>query len=655
MVERVRALTDRSQTIAIDQALFGYADGHRQLASSVRLSSRDTYELASRSDLAPGAHLEQDASYIAGFSLPESRIFAFSKTWLAPEMPRPGCVWSHVLLLPKVFLSAQVNLAVLETLFVRPSGTYDRVAYSSKLNVRRLAKAAPANASIVSQILIAFYEAGDLYLDIPPNEDFDRALLAVWSQQWPKLRSEFEFRTVLTSAVAVDKGLKIRIGQSKQHDIASGPGRDWLTPAVEDAVASSVTPLRRFLWRYGKDIEKPRQSFVELVRFYQGGMGGSDGTTFEQASRLLRSLPGETNALTLKRDLLGASSSVLSHIPSVRSADFVRFVSYLKPIERGLLSEEELYAAVRSFSDADLLVLINSLERPGQSAQGIDGEIVINALVNGITAEVLSDSRMPTGFILEALRRRPDLIRDMSLDNIDASNAVELLNATTDSATRQKLLERVFTEAPSRRISLVVEYGGLALIAAVHQSISMGLHDGWREILPSFSNHLLSDGLDGLAGVQSISHTIQLCDFPLHSSVSALHWAEASRRNGAAGLSDDCAVVDAFLLILSVRQGVAANISLIADAMPRIRHAAIANVLPVRVRSFLDRYLPDIYDNWDINKRLLRILRRASQDGLDIAPVLRSMPMTDEEIAYSSNTNSEGSPGFNMSKLFWPW
>jgi hypothetical protein len=49
---------------SIDQALFGYSDGHRQIASSVRLPPKDLYLLSSASDLASGARLGEPSKMI---------------------------------------------------------------------------------------------------------------------------------------------------------------------------------------------------------------------------------------------------------------------------------------------------------------------------------------------------------------------------------------------------------------------------------------------------------------------------------------------------------------------------------------------------------------------------------------------------------------
>ena len=161
-------MTKPSQTLTIDQALFGYSDGHRRLAASVQLSSNDAYELATRSDLASNARLGRGESYVSGFTLKDSGTFAFVKTWAAPEMPRPGCVWSHVLLLPRKFLIGQVNLGVLRSVFRRPEAAHQFDAYATAIQVKRLLKSAPADRLETQRIISAYYQGGSLhYSELP--------------------------------------------------------------------------------------------------------------------------------------------------------------------------------------------------------------------------------------------------------------------------------------------------------------------------------------------------------------------------------------------------------------------------------------------------------------------------------------------------------
>ena len=69
----------------VDQALFGYSDGHRQIAASIRLPSKDLYHLAVASDLASGAKFGLEDSYLTGVPLTKSRRYALIRTWPAPR------------------------------------------------------------------------------------------------------------------------------------------------------------------------------------------------------------------------------------------------------------------------------------------------------------------------------------------------------------------------------------------------------------------------------------------------------------------------------------------------------------------------------------------------------------------------------------------
>ena len=127
----------------IDQALFGYADGHRQIASSFRLPPKDLYLLSSASDLASGTRLGENDSYLTGLPLPESRRYALFRTWAAPEMPRPGCVWSHTLLLDSRAIASLPTFSELLALFRRPMGR-ETSQYAEPLDLMSSRSAEPA-------------------------------------------------------------------------------------------------------------------------------------------------------------------------------------------------------------------------------------------------------------------------------------------------------------------------------------------------------------------------------------------------------------------------------------------------------------------------------------------------------------------------------
>jgi hypothetical protein len=84
-------------TLRVDQALFGYSDGHHLLASSLRFGPRELERLLILSDIASNAASAGADGYWTGVPLADSEKYAFMRTWPAPEMSRPGCVWTHVI------------------------------------------------------------------------------------------------------------------------------------------------------------------------------------------------------------------------------------------------------------------------------------------------------------------------------------------------------------------------------------------------------------------------------------------------------------------------------------------------------------------------------------------------------------------------------
>lgn len=83
----------------IEQALHGYYEGHKLLASSVEtFSQTDRRKMSILSDWDEYVPDQEDSSYLTCYPLPNSPYYVVAKTWYASEMKRPGCVWTHSLL-----------------------------------------------------------------------------------------------------------------------------------------------------------------------------------------------------------------------------------------------------------------------------------------------------------------------------------------------------------------------------------------------------------------------------------------------------------------------------------------------------------------------------------------------------------------------------
>ena len=121
--------------MTIHQALWGYSNGHHLLSASVTLSTSSRKLLETLTDLSgPNAPNALDG-YLTGCFLPFDGYYALSKTWFAPEMERPGCVWTHTIFL-ETGAAAHWDGLDLDSLFCKPrqSNVNHQAYYSTPLS-----------------------------------------------------------------------------------------------------------------------------------------------------------------------------------------------------------------------------------------------------------------------------------------------------------------------------------------------------------------------------------------------------------------------------------------------------------------------------------------------------------------------------------------
>lgn len=107
--------------IQLHQMLHGYRQGHNYLQGSIVLSSsHDMDKIATLSDWSEYVGLDNRRDYITGYPLDESPYYVIAKTWYAEGMRRPGCVWTHSLLISKNDLGRIGDFRVLLSVFESP-------------------------------------------------------------------------------------------------------------------------------------------------------------------------------------------------------------------------------------------------------------------------------------------------------------------------------------------------------------------------------------------------------------------------------------------------------------------------------------------------------------------------------------------------------
>ncbi len=273
--------------IEVHQAVHGYSGGHSRLASSIEIKSRDQKNMLVMSDASgPSANILDDG-YFTGYPLAESGMYVIAKTWSATEMDRPGCVWTHSLLVDFSDLARLSDVRWLTAAFKRPSTN----TLSSKEFRQPLAMVPPDESSsdqafdeiqksAAMQILWALYSEPNSRVTasaaIPSSLVF-----RIWAQQWPRLRRTFRFCTLSFAdrstdlapfdlqLIPPDRSTRSRFVKTTDAEkLAIDLTAEWLQYATAD-IESPNTKFRSFFRDFGSDVTDGRANFVPLCQLYQ--------------------------------------------------------------------------------------------------------------------------------------------------------------------------------------------------------------------------------------------------------------------------------------------------------------------------------------------------------------------------------------------------
>ena len=178
----------------VEQALFGYQDGHRLLRSSISIKGEPLATLSRLTDGTAAEGYSGFDGYLTGYPLANG-MYALTRTWQSPEARRPGAVWTHALLVDSRFLTSLQSPDGLLSLFRRPSGADDLDRYSLPVKyLEPLASDFSVRADWRST-LSALYarDEGTVWRTAETAEQVESDVLALWWWQWPALRRQFSF------------------------------------------------------------------------------------------------------------------------------------------------------------------------------------------------------------------------------------------------------------------------------------------------------------------------------------------------------------------------------------------------------------------------------------------------------------------------------
>ncbi|WP_319403931.1 hypothetical protein [uncultured Anaeromusa sp.] len=197
--------------ITIDQALFGYSNGHHMLATSRRLSNYSQRLLEPLSDFSGSEMQPGFTEYFTGCPLEEDKCYALSKTWYAPEMERPGCVWTHTLFIDFIDLKSLPKMKPVWELFKRPSSRNDTSVYTNPIYIDAEKLSGINNGSELSKEKLEYLlkpildSMEPVFVPARDTSDYNYEICFLWSRLATRYDKYFSFCTGSLSNRMIEK------------------------------------------------------------------------------------------------------------------------------------------------------------------------------------------------------------------------------------------------------------------------------------------------------------------------------------------------------------------------------------------------------------------------------------------------------------------
>ncbi len=431
-----------SNHISIHQTLHGYSDGHRLLESSLLLGTKAARAMLVLSDMSGPSMINGFDNYLTGYPLREEGWYALGKTWYAPEMERPGCVWTHTLIIDFSDVPRIKNPWRLLSLFRRPENHLKLTQYTDPIVLQTAQlEGSPFSDSltfhsverIVKNALLALYGSPDtpVFLAAETSEKYEDVILAIWNQQWPRLQRSFSFCTGSISNRKLngsyfdvqvvpwptyDKTRRELTNAKCVDDAQEDESRffpEWVVVAANDLFHLNNGKLRRFLWNFGADEKNGREAFSRLAAVFSiSKKVGLENILIADVIELIsRNFPQKKQGARMKSALLGG--------PEMAQREF------LLPVEEGeLLKGLCLTKKYRSFDKKGLGIKSrtqNLWKKERSAAEQLIVELArssINELgeefIQGVSKavnpfDVASLSNRETKLVYELVSRNPGL------------------------------------------------------------------------------------------------------------------------------------------------------------------------------------------------------------------------------------------------------
>ena len=602
---------------AIQQLLFGYDRGHRLLAASSASAKTLAPAILPVTDWDPRTAIGTD-SYLSGRPISGEKTYALMRTWKAPEMPRPGCVWTHALLIAAIDLARIGDLTALDPLLQRPRKPGDYGTYLDTIDFD-LSNAEDGSPGLdiwtASSLVRLTY--GDVQA-APPTDDIalDRGILALWSQQWPGLRRQFSFRTAPLTPKNTSLASEFDVELYAPRPPSENDKESWKEVAydliAEDLIRTSSGPFRRFLWRYGADTDNRRRSLVRLTHIYQSmrSRALANGDISSIIARIAKWYPQPHDAHLLKMDISRTKKAEFSLVPDLDTLEVSNALvatqaqNAFPPLEA--VNPKTIKSWLRK-RPSDLIKLLGaSAEKENCFAESlfagissVDHPDFLWKLHAESSAAFLRASKGTLGHLV-----------DPRIDRLDDKTLLILLTATEEeSPIFAELVPFLLRRSDTDLISLIANRARDVVTGSVIDSLARygntALDANWVECIKEHPDRIKAFA----KSTAERRSQILVCRYLLDADFNACDLTVWSKRlnkipNDLSGQID--LEFRVFLLIQALQRPAKGVAPLLADALEPVYYALAERTLPFRTEMHLANYLPSIgwIANWDKCLRL---------------------------------------------------
>lgn len=644
--------------IVVHQALHGYMDGHRLLASSISLKPRDAKLVATLSDASGSTANLEDAGYLTGYPLREAGLYALAKTWPAPEMPRPGCVWTHTLLVDFADLAAVQELAFLAHLFVRPrEGDVPGKKYGVDISpgpgalVGAVAPRADANPELLSRLLWALYHQPQerIFSTEGGPEERDEIAFALWSQQWPRLRRSFRFCTLVSSdrsgdgspfdlqfGSKEDRSLRGRLGKLFDADREPIQERsDWLDAGLRDLLHAGS--LRVFLRALGAELEGGRELFRPLSELHE--VLNTAGTKIECIRKGAALLEGPLRAAEARE----VRAQLLHRLGEIHG-DLDEALVMFSMRNFHLIADDDLARIAPHFGS------VLWRQDPGKvvrmlAASAREKTLAKHAIASLPTQAILKDLASHPELASPLLHERPDLLSEAALWAAEGLQPMVVEAVRAMDAPAASVIEAAIEGAAAATVRPLCEQWGREIVLSVltgrferrHADRSNDQESRWFSgaATPNALATLLSRGESWRLTTLCALARLMQPDDPLNDYGDDPVYTALRHTHGELTATSSL-FLRSWVLARALGHRSRSQAELFAFGFEQVYLAALGSRLPDEAWRLLDGRLPNssFWGDWDRGRRLRAgVLSAFVERDLDAGTFGRLLPASEELFA----------------------